>query len=601
MASAVASTSTDRLSRDRYKIESHVTNPAYVTEISQSDTRCSPQDALRHMQDLDLCDITVINPVFHSEWSFPGSVSIEEINKFCSVDLVTKNQFYGMGIPKYDKIQAPREDSIITQSWVEEFPLHSAAVEGNVPRIKQLLSDGHSPHLADKDYWSALHYACWYGRSDAVKVLLQQGRCSPNVETETGATPLHFAARQGFPRVVQILLAHQEIDKTAVDNDNKTPLQLCEEYRMEDWKTASAMLREALRKPAPKIDVHLMDLDGSHVVLDLVSGNNTTVEQLLRQLDLPDGCEHLFAIWIASQNLQLQLKSTHRPIMEVREWEFTVRQFTNYRPEKERPYLHLQRNALVSLQNERKVKDHEAIKMLFNECVLNVLKSMYPTTDQDAIGLAGILMQIIYGDHDPKKHRSGFLNNINLRHFIPSIKLMGRSQSGKSINWAHKIVQEHKNVTAKGIKDVTKLQIMYLEYCRGRFPAYGSAFFFGFAPPPREARNPVGVFIGINSQGIHLIRADTRTLIYSVKYDGLHWECTQDKGMFKLLKKERPPFIEIRTKQAAIICNLMGKLSGRIPIPNAKLQRQTQKQKRQQQTQQQEQSQQPQRASSSKR
>ncbi|XP_070570825.1 krev interaction trapped protein 1-like isoform X2 [Ptychodera flava] len=570
MASAVASTSSNRLPGHRYKINSHVTNPAYVTEISQSDTRCSPQDALKHMQSLDLCDITVINPLFHSGIPF----SDPEINRFCSVDMVVKNQFFGMGVPRYEKIQPPRENSLFSQSWVDEYPLHSAALEGDIPRIKQLLRDGYNPHTLDKDSWAPIHCACWYGKAEAVKVLLQQGRCSPTIANGTGSTPLHFAAMKGYARVVKILLAHQEIDKSAVDKDNKTPLQLCEESQENEWEQVSAMLREALKKPAPKIDVHLMDLDSSHVVLDLVSGNNTTVEQLLRQLGkLPVGCEHLFAIWIASQNLHLQLRPTHKPIMEVRDWEFTIRQFTNYKPERERPYLYLRRNALLSLRAERQIKDSEANKMLFDECVLNVLRSMYPTSDQDAINLAAILMQIIYGDHDPKKHRSGFLNNINLRHFIPTMKLVGRSQSGKTINWAQKIVQEHKNVTAKGIKETSKLQVMYLEYCRTRFPAYGSAFFFGFAPPPSGARNPIGVYIGVNSQGIHLIKADSKTMIYSARYDGLQWECTLDKGQFKLYRKEKlTPFIEIKTKQAAIICNLMGKLSGQIPHPMSKQQ-----------------------------
>uniref|UniRef100_A0ABM0MPM3 Krev interaction trapped protein 1-like n=1 Tax=Saccoglossus kowalevskii TaxID=10224 RepID=A0ABM0MPM3_SACKO len=388
MAAAVASTSSHSLSDERYKVKVHVTNPVYVTEISQSDSRCSAEDALKHMKTYDLCDITVINPVFHCELPF----SDPEINRFCSVDHVVQNHFYGLGIPNYERITPPSETSF-SKSWVDEFPLHSAALEGDIPRIKQLLSDGYNPHQQDKESWTPIHYSCWYGKSETVKVILQQGRCSPTVENENGSTPLHFAAMRGYPKVVQLLLAHQEIDKGALDKDGKTPLHLCEECRQNEWEAVSKLLRDAMRRPAPKIDVHLLDLDSSHVVLDLVSGNNTTVHQLLRQLDLPNGCEHLFAIWIASKNLHLQMRAEHKPLLHMKSWDIIVKQLTNYKPEAEKPRLYLRRDARLALSVENKVKDPQAIKLLFDECLVNVLKSMYPATDEDAISLAAILMQ----------------------------------------------------------------------------------------------------------------------------------------------------------------------------------------------------------------
>ena len=43
-------------------------------------------------------------------------------------------------------------------------------------------------------------------------MLLNEGECSPNITTDTGSSPLHFAAANGHPYVVELLLNHPDID-----------------------------------------------------------------------------------------------------------------------------------------------------------------------------------------------------------------------------------------------------------------------------------------------------------------------------------------------------------------------------------------------------
>ena len=47
--------------------------------------------------------------------------------------------------------------------WVDEFPLHKFACEGNVDGIRAYLSQGiqFDPNSLDDDRWAPLHYACW--------------------------------------------------------------------------------------------------------------------------------------------------------------------------------------------------------------------------------------------------------------------------------------------------------------------------------------------------------------------------------------------------------------------------------------------------------
>ncbi|XP_030830285.1 krev interaction trapped protein 1 [Strongylocentrotus purpuratus] len=560
------------------RFRGNVTNPAYITQVTQSQYRIPPAEALNKMKMLEHCDRAVINPMFHTP--SPDHPSNDpKINEFISVDKAVINFFFGRGVPDYNKIKATNNDDQRSHihtppdNWVDQYPLHSAAYEGNATEVAQLLHRGYPADQPDVHLWVPLHYACWNGHVEAVKTLLLNHNCSPNTENDSGSTPLHFSAFKGHAEVVRLLLNHRDIDKFVVNKEGRTPLQLCEESRQHDWETTKKLLKEAKEKPSHiKIDVHLMDLDGSHVVLDLEKGSNTLIADLVQQLQLPRGGLQIFAVWIASQNLHLQMRPEHKPVLHLKQWDSIIRQLTNYNPDTERPLLYLKRDALLTVEEERTIRDPQAIKMLFDECLLNVLKGMYPCNDADVITLAGIYMQITYGDHDPKRHRAGFLNNINLRHFIPSIKLEGKGQSSRSTNWAQKIVNEHRNVTQKGIRDVTKLQTMYLEICRS-FPVYGSAIFFGSAQLGGSRRGQGGsqrspaAFVGVNSRGIHLINAISKMMILSVGYkQGLTWEISSDMQTLTLLIQDGNGYrsLPVKTKQAAIISNLANKLSGRM-------------------------------------
>ncbi|XP_072034841.1 krev interaction trapped protein 1-like [Amphiura filiformis] len=564
------------------RYQNGITNPAYVTEVNQSDYRISPAEALTKMKMLEHCDRAIFNPVFQGQSDVVYNLPVNDptVNDFISVDNAVINPYFGKGKPDYDKIRPPirlnqKQTTIHTppDNWVDQYPLHSAAYEGNADKVRQLLSMGYPADQPDMHSWVPLHYASWNGHVEAVKALLQVGRCSPNAENENASTPLHFSAFRGHSSVVGILLAHRDIDKTVVDREGRSPLQLCEESQQNDWQTTKTLLQEAKNQDPHKVEVHLMDLDDSHVVLTLDSGSNTTVADLLQQLKLPPGCQHIFAIWIASQSLHLQMRPEHKPVLHLKQWPTIIRQLTNYNPETERPFLYMRRDARLSVDQEKLVNDPQAIKLLFDECLLNILKGMYPCSDTDAITLAGIYMQIVYGDHDPKRHKSNFLNNINLRHFIPAVKLESKGIGSKSMAWPQKIVAEHRNVTQRGIKDVTKLQLMYLEHCR-EFMVYGSAFFFGSAQLKAISTTRTGsqqrpaVFIGVNCRGIHLIDAVTKVLKLSIGYgQNLTWNVSIDMQTLTLHIQDGNTLrsITVKTKQSAIISNLANKLSGRVP------------------------------------
>lgn len=94
---------------------------------------------------------------------------------------------------------------------------------------------------------------------------------------------------------------------------------------------------------------------------------------------------------------------------------------------------------LSSLQhNERRVLSPVALKHLFDEALYSVLHSRWPSTVDDTVHLAGLLMQVCwwieqgcldthflsiskirFGDHDPARHKLGFIGDA-LDTFVPA-------------------------------------------------------------------------------------------------------------------------------------------------------------------------------------
>ena len=46
--------------------------------------------------------------------------------------------------------------------WLDQFPMHKFACEGDVERVRRCVKVGVAPNEKDTDSWTPLHYACWY-------------------------------------------------------------------------------------------------------------------------------------------------------------------------------------------------------------------------------------------------------------------------------------------------------------------------------------------------------------------------------------------------------------------------------------------------------
>lgn len=102
-------------------------------------------------------------------------------------------------------------------------PLHDAAGEGDVDRVKQLLAEGADVNMSDPLVGSALAKATLAGQAEAVSALLAAGADVNLAGGMMRLPPLQLAAGAGRSEIVPLLLA-AGADVTAMDVDGNTPL-----------------------------------------------------------------------------------------------------------------------------------------------------------------------------------------------------------------------------------------------------------------------------------------------------------------------------------------------------------------------------------------
>uniref|UniRef100_A0A8C7EKG9 KRIT1 ankyrin repeat containing n=1 Tax=Neovison vison TaxID=452646 RepID=A0A8C7EKG9_NEOVI len=497
------------------RIKTNVINPAYATESGQTENSLhmgySALEIKSKMLALEKADTCIYNPLFGSDLQYTNRV-----------DKVVINPYFGLGAPDYSKIQIPKQEK-----WQRSM---SSVTE-------------------DK-----------YGKVEATRILLEKGKCNPNLLNGQLSSPLHFAAGGGHAEIVQILLNHPEVDRHITDQQGRSPLNICEENKQNNWEEAAKLLKEAINKPYEKVRIYRMD--GSYRSVELKHGNNTTVQQIMEGMRLSQETQQYFTIWICSENLSLQLKPYHKPLQHVRDWPEILSELTNLDPQRETPQLFLRRDVRLPLEVEKKIEDPLAILILFDEARYNLLKGFYTAPDAKLITLASLLLQIVYGNYESKKHKQGFLNEENLKSIVPVTKL-----KSKAPHWTNRILHEYKNLsTSEGVsKEMHHLQRMFLQNC-WEIPTYGAAFFTGqiFTKASPSNHKVIPVYVGVNIKGLHLLNMETKALLISLKYGCFMWQLGDADTCFQIHSMENKMSFIVHTKQAGLVVKLLMKLNGQL-------------------------------------
>jgi len=158
--------------------------------------------------------------------------------------------------------------------------------------------------------------------------------------------------------------------------------------------------------------------------------------------------------------------------------------------------------------SEKEMADPVAKHHVYIQALYSVIESEYPSTIEEAMRLAGLQVQIVYGDHKPSTHTVGFLS-VNLRQFVPrdlfSLK--------KATEWENLIFRAHATYIGKSTDDA---KTEYLDIVK-QWPFYGTTFH----PPCKTVGNKrilKKVIIGVNTEGILLLKRDSKELVSTHPY-----------------------------------------------------------------------------------
>lgn len=482
--------------------------------------------------------------------------------------------------------------------WSDRYPLHKAAVVGDTGRVTDLIREGLNAAMKDEDAWTPLHYASWHGQVEVVNILLRDWQGGPIEVTDNGSTALHFAARNGFPKVVEILLACPIIKVDAQDSDKNTPLMLCENLQQGYWEEVSKILKNPRAQNAVNRFGGLgsyFDLSGTNTAEQVqftdfriyLLDNSIKVIRLPDKIDakhlrdgvagmlqIPEESFGLFAIWIVSPSLQIQLRDDMEPFSVLQQWQSKLELHTaeSRWNEDTSKVLIFKRNQLATLRTERQTRSAVSMTYLFYEAQTCYLNSYWPCSVADSVFLAGLLMQIRFGDYDPGRHKAGFLAD-DLETFVPTHLMHNQL---KSAQWESKIFQAHKE--NKGKTDLQLLHRLFLQYC-WQWPFYGATLFEAELPRGRKGRNEA-IRIGFTSDWCTIISGDTNQLKAQISLDQLTHEYDQsnpgmmqircaDSSSFSELRPARGPVsdaLEIASLQASLVDRLLAKIRKQLKV-----------------------------------
>lgn len=135
----------------------------------------------------------------------------------------------------------PRDTLELLRSWSKDrvqsavcykdpkgwTPLHWTCFKGHIDVVRVLLGHNNVDVNAktDDDY-TPLHWACIHDHADVVRELLKHDKINVNIKDKDGWTPLHEACCAGHADVVQELLGHDKVDVTITDRKYQTALKL---------------------------------------------------------------------------------------------------------------------------------------------------------------------------------------------------------------------------------------------------------------------------------------------------------------------------------------------------------------------------------------
>jgi len=287
--------------------------------------------------------------------------------------------------------------------------------------------------------------------------------------------------------------------------------------------------------------VRIYFMDDSFKAFGIDQG--TTADQLrqiiIEKIELKeDSC---FALFEKKGEWERCIEADEKPVELTKVWEAEMK--TKPKDQLEEPKF-LFRKKIFLKEDEKELADLVARNLVYIQALRNVNDGTYPCTADEAVKLAVLQVQAVYGDHNASNHVVGFLTQ-NLKNFVPQPLW----QLKKPVEWETVILKEHARHKGKS-NDDAKLE--YLNIVK-TWSFYGTTFF----PPCKSQSNrnlPNKVIIGVNYEGIRLYKTKNREFISEHLFTEIcSWASSNSTFAFEFGNQTESVKFSFETKQGAII------------------------------------------------
>ena len=120
--------------------------------------------------------------------------------------------------------------------------LHYACYKGYIEIVKLLMQDQRIDVNKQNEYgWTPFCVACANGQTEVVKYMTQDERVDVNKQSKYGYTPFYIACENGHTEVVKHMMQDERVDANQPDNDNTTPIWTACNYN--DTRVVQAILQ----------------------------------------------------------------------------------------------------------------------------------------------------------------------------------------------------------------------------------------------------------------------------------------------------------------------------------------------------------------------
>nr|XP_049704886.1 FERM domain-containing protein 8 [Helicoverpa armigera] len=241
---------------------------------------------------------------------------------------------------------------------------------------------------------------------------------------------------------------------------------------------------------------------------------------------------NVFALWMCSPLLEIQLKPHHCPWRFWANWQKLVHRYghgSESRLNRDQPVLRLQRNVFFPKHLEEGIKDSRIQELLYEEARHNVVTGRYPLESAQAVMLGGLQARIQLGPYDPHRHTARFFR-AQQDKYLPKHARSGRwaalLPAGRKGSPEARLLEQAQRPPAAPPR---KLRHKYLAHTR-TLPTYGAAFFQGQIEQPVRSltslltHEDIPVLVAVNSNGVYVIDDTESTVLLGLLYEELSWD-----------------------------------------------------------------------------